>query len=51
MTGYDGHSGSIMLHAWLRQHAVETVGKLKSEMSWTEAMAVDWTSVVQTKYV
>ncbi len=49
MCGYDGHSGTFLLHVWLRQHGVTTVGKQLTEKSWG-TLVKDWSVVAPEKY-
>lgn len=47
---YDGESGSIGLHIWLRKCGVNTIAKLITEMSWEEEMGIDFNKLVKNKY-
>lgn len=46
--GYYGHSGSALLHMWLRRNQVDTQGKLFTETQWREFMDLDL--LVKQKY-
>jgi hypothetical protein len=48
MCSYDGESGSIGLHIWLRKCGVDTIGKLITEKDWE--MEFDFNKLVKNKY-
>lgn len=48
MCSYDGESGSIGLHIWLRKCGVDTIGKVITEKDWE--IEFDFNKLVKNKY-
>jgi hypothetical protein len=50
IAGYKGHSGSTLLHIWLRQLGVDTMGKVQTEKKWSTDLDIDMKFIVKEEY-